>query len=138
METITLKPYTDFNEAEILALYESVGWTNYTDHPEMLKNAYADSLFALGAYAEGQLVGIIRVVGDGFSILYIQDLLVHPHFQRKGIGSRLIKEILGRYPHVYQKVLLTDNQPGTIAFYKSLGLQPADVYGCLAFIHFTT
>lgn len=136
MNAIIFKPYTDYNEKEILTLYRSVGWTNYTDYPEMLRNAYAHSLFTLGAYAGEQLAGIIRVVGDGCSILYIQDLLVHPDFQRKGIGSRLLKAVLQKYQRAYQKVLLTDDRPETIAFYKSLGLQPADRYGCLAFVQF--
>lgn len=136
MDAVILKPYTKYDENEIHSLYESVGWTNYTDHPEMLKNAFTHSLFALGAYMEDRLVGIIRVVGDGCSILYIQDLLVHPEFQRKGIGSNLLKEMLQKYQYVYQKVLLTDNQPETVAFYKSLGLQPADTFGCLAFVNF--
>ena len=40
----TIREYTEYREAEILRLYESVGWTNYTGNPGMLKNAYAHSL----------------------------------------------------------------------------------------------
>ena len=50
------------------------------------------------------------MVGDGYTILYIQDLLVHPDFARQGIGSRLLLRILGKYESVYQKILLTDDQ----------------------------
>lgn len=43
MEVI-LKEYAVYKEAEILGLYTSLGWTNYTDNPTMLKNAYLNSL----------------------------------------------------------------------------------------------
>ncbi|MGX7076836.1 GNAT family N-acetyltransferase [Globicatella sanguinis] len=35
---------------------------------------------------------MIRVVRDGYSILFIQDILVLPEFQRQGIGSTLLKK----------------------------------------------
>ena len=44
-----IKPYTQYNEAEILPLYKSVGWRNYYEHPGMLPKAYAASLCILGA-----------------------------------------------------------------------------------------
>lgn len=84
----SIKEYGEYREPEILGLYRSVGWTNYTDNPDMLKNAYANSLKILGAYSDKQLLGIIRVVGDGCSIVFIQDLLVFPEYQHKGSAPR--------------------------------------------------
>ena len=117
----TIKEYTLYNEEEILNLYDRVGWSNYTANPAMLKNAYAHSLKILGAYDADRLVGIIRVVGDGYSIVYIQDIVVLPEYQRKGIGTSLLEKILSAYQNAYQKVLLTDNTEKTIRFYKSAG-----------------
>ena len=132
MEVI-LKEYTGYNEEEILGLYESVGWTNYTDKPEMLRNAYLNSLKIYGAYVDDKLVGIIRAVGDGFSVLFIQDLLVHPEFQRKGVGTLLLKKVLCEYDSVYQKHLITEDTEKTILFYKSLGFVDNSEIGCKAF-----
>ena len=131
---MVIKPYTHYNEFEILPLYQSVGWSNYYEHPEMLKNAYAGSRCILAAYKDEKLVGIIRAVGDGHSILFIQDILVYPKFQRKGIGSALMKAMLERYAHVYQIELATDNTATTIAFYKSLGFHPLHEIGCCGFL----
>lgn len=130
----SIKEYGEYRESEILSLYRSVEWTNYTDNPDMLKNAYANSLKILGAYADGQLLGIIRVVGDGCSIVFIQDLLVFPEHQHKGIGTALISQILALYQTVYQKSLLTDNAEKTIRFYQSAGFQMDTDIGCRAFI----
>ena len=131
----SIKQYETYKEAEILNLYTSVGWTNYTNHPEMLKNAYANSLKILGAYEfkTEKLIGIIRVVGDGHSVVFIQDLLVYPEYQRKGIGTALLKQILQDYKHVYQKHLLTENTERTIQFYKSLGFTMDTDMECRAF-----
>ena len=132
MEVI-LKEYTGYNEEEILGLYASLGWTNYTDKPEMLRNAYLNSLKIYGAYVDGKLVGIIRAVGDGFSVLFIQDLLVHPDFQRNGIGTLLLKRMLKEYENVYQMHLITEDSEKTISFYKSLGFVDNSEIGCKAF-----
>lgn len=129
-----IRPYTVYLDEEVLSLYDSVGWTNYTKRPEMLKAAYAASLMALGAYEDNQLVGIIRVVGDGASILYIQDIIVLPECQRRGIGKQLLLSALERYPDIYQVVLLTDDTPETTAFYQACGFQKDTDLGLCAFL----
>ena len=132
MEVI-LKEYAVYKEAEILGLYTSLGWTNYTDNPTMLRNAYLNSLKIYGAYFDDKLIGIIRVVGDGYSVIFIQDLLVHPEFQRKGVGTLLLKKVLCEYDSVYQKHLITEDTEKTILFYKSLGFVDNSEIGCKAF-----
>ena len=99
----------------------------------MLKNAYANSLKILAAYENEKLLGIIRVVGDGYSIVFIQDIIVLPEYQRHGIGTALLKKILEIYQNVYQKSLLTDNTDKTIQFYKSVGLEMDTDIECRAF-----
>ena len=128
--------YSHYNEAEILPLYRSVGWSNYYEHPEMLAKAYANSLYILGAYEDEKLVGIIRAVGDGHSILFIQDILVDPEYQRRGIGTALTNALLEKYQNVYQIELATDNTEKTIHFYKSLGFRPLHEIGCCGFLKF--
>ncbi len=129
----SIKEYGTYNELEILNLYKSVGWTNYINNPKMLENAYVNSLRILGAYEDEKLIGIIRVVGDGHSVVFIQDLLVYPEYQRQGVGTALLKQILLDYKHVYQKHLLTENTEKTIQFYKSLGFTMDTDMECRAF-----
>lgn len=129
-----IREYTGFCRDEILALYESVGWTNYVERPDMLERAYENSLIILGAYADERLVGIIRAVGDGASVVFIQDVIVAPEYQRRGIGTAMMKRVMERFAGVYQLELMTDDTPKTAAFYKSLGFASADEMGCRAFI----
>lgn len=129
----SVKEYQEYKEQEILNLYESVGWINYVNNADMIRNAYANSLKILGAYAGEKLLGIIRVVGDGYSIIFIQDILVRPEYQYQGIGTALLRKILEIYKNVYQKTLLTDNTEKTIQFYKSAGFQMDTDIECRAF-----
>lgn len=131
---MTIKEYTLYDAGEILPLYKSVGWTNYVRSPDMLEKAYRRSLLVLAAYEGESLAGVIRVVGDGCSIIFVQDVLVLPEYQRRGIGTALVRAVLERYSHVYQMELATDNTEKTSAFYRSLGFKPLEELGCRGFI----
>lgn len=133
---IEIKQYIGFNEHEILNLYKTAGWSNYYNKSEMLINAFGNSLFILGAYDGCELVGIIRVVGDGHSIVHIQDIIVLPSHQRQKIGTELLSSILEKYKDVYQITLLTDNTEKTKKFYESLKFKDLADINCLAFQYF--
>ena len=134
MDDITIAPLRSYDEGAVLALYAAVGWTNYTQRPEMLRRAFAGSLCTLCAYDGGRIAGLVRAVGDGASVLYVQDLLVLPEYQRRGLGGRMLRELLARYPDVYQTVLLTDDTPEHAAFYEHAGFTNAAKYGCGAYV----
>lgn len=134
MTGVEIKEYAEFNQHEILALYESAGWRYYVSHPEILHKAYQHSLKVLAAWCKGKLVGIIRAVGDGYTILYIQDIIVLPEYQGRGIGKALLYAMCEQYHGIYQKVLLTDNQPDTMSFYESCGFSQSNQIGCVAFV----
>lgn len=129
-----IKEYRDYQEDEILRLYAKVGWTAYTENMSVLEHGFKNSLLVLAAYEEDELLGIIRVVGDGFTVVFVQDILVLPEKQNQGIGTALLKAILDKYPDVRQIELTTDNTPGTVAFYKSLGFSEFSEIGCCGFM----
>ena len=121
---------------DVLPLYEAVGWTNYTTKPEMLEVAYKNSLHIIGAFNdEEKLVGVLRAVGDGASILFIQDILVTPEYQHQGIGTNLLQQTLEKYKNVYQIQLTTDNSMKTISFYESNGFTSLTSLNCVSFMY---
>lgn len=78
----------------------------------------------------GRLVGLARVVSDGHTIAYLQDILVDPGHQRRGIASELLRRIFARFGHVRQHVLLTDTEERQRAFYETHGFRESrDVEG---------
>ena len=129
-----IREYRTYNEQEILSLYTSVGWTAYTVAPDILRQGFEHSLLTLAAYENGQLMGLIRTVGDGYTIVFVQDILVFPEHQREGIGTALLQAVLDRFNHVRQMELATDDTPKTIAFYKSMGFCEMSEIGCCGFM----
>ena len=129
-----IKDYRVYNEEQILQLYKSVGWSAYTEYPDVLRKGFDNSLLTLAAYDGEELMGIIRTVGDGYTVVFIQDLLVFPEHQRKGVGTALLKAILDRYSHVRQIQLATDNTSTTVGFYRSMGFRELSEIGCCGFM----
>lgn len=76
---------------------------------------------------------ICKAVGDNSSIMFIQDIIVLPEFQRQGIGSGLLTQTLDYFKDVYQIHLLTDNSEKTVKFYESVGMKNLAEFDCVAF-----
>jgi predicted N-acetyltransferase YhbS len=98
--------------------------------------AIKNSLCVITAWDNDLLTGLIRVVGDGLTIIYIQDILVLNSYRRKKIGSELIRLIMEKYKTVRQKILLTDEMPDTRLFYEKLGFFSCDNGKLVAFAKF--
>ncbi|MDY2928241.1 GNAT family N-acetyltransferase [Anaerococcus sp.] len=129
-----IKEYREFNADEIKSLYDSVGWKAYTENMDNLMRGFKNSLKVLAAFDGNKLIGIIRAVGDGFTMVFIQDVLVIPSEQGKGVGKSLLKAMIDLYPEVRQIELATDIDTKTIGFYKSLGFKELSELGCCGFM----
>ena len=116
---------------DVLHLYQAVGWTNYTNQPQMLEQALPYSLAVYLAFDGEKIVGLIRLVGDGFSSVFVQDLIVLPTYQRQGIGSALMKQALGDFKGAYQVQLVTEQTERTLGFYRSMGFEILSIYNCI-------
>ena len=126
--------YQTYREEEILPLYASVGWTAYTDEPDALRRGFAGSLLTLAAYEGETLAGLVRTVGDGETVVLVQDLLVFPQYQRRGVGTALMRAVMDRFADVRQLQLMTDDTEKTLAFYRSLGLHELSDFGGRGFM----
>jgi ribosomal protein S18 acetylase RimI-like enzyme len=134
MNTVIYKEEKNISTDELLDLYNDAGWKAYTSDPEKLAQAVSNSLYVLTARDGGKLVGLLRAIGDGLTIIYIQDILVLNGYRRQGTGSRLLKMTLDKYSSVRQIVLLTDNTPETVLFYEKAGFKNVETLGLSSFI----
>ena len=128
---ITIRKQEIVKLEDILHLYQAVGWTNYTHQPQMLERALSHSLVIYLALDGDAVVGLIRLVGDGFSSVFVQDLIVLPSYQRQGIGSSLMKEALEDYKDAYQVQLVTEETEKNVRFYRSMGFEVLSTYDCI-------
>lgn len=119
---------------DVLHLYQAVGWTNYTNQPQMLSQALSHSLAIYLARDGEKIVGLVRLIGDGFSSVFVQDLIVLPTYQRQGIGSTLMKQALSDYKDTYQIQLATEESEKTLGFYRSLGFETLSSFQCTGMI----
>lgn len=78
---------------EIADLREQVGWDRME---EAYGNKNMSNLFELGCYEDGELIGYLNVVSNKVTDAYIQDVMVSPEYQRRGIGTELMKRALLR------------------------------------------
>lgn len=81
-----------------------------------------------------ELVELYDAVGDGQTIAYVQDLLVHPQAQRHGIGSALLGKIIADFDRegIRQRFITTDivDTP-VIELYRRFGFTPVQDNGCV-------
>lgn len=133
---IKYKENSTFELNQLVELYKNVGWIGYSNKPSELNDAIKNSLFNIGAFDGEELVGLIRVVGDNISIIYIQDILVKENYQRLGIGSNLLQLVLNRYNNIKQIVLMTDNTEKTKLFYKRNGMGSFEEFNGVGFIKY--
>jgi GNAT superfamily N-acetyltransferase len=121
-----------FDLAEVRGLYDSVGWTGYTRDVEQLGRALAGSHLVITARDDdGALLGLARTISDDATICYVQDLLVRPELQGRGVGRSLVEHLVARYSHCRAFLLSTDHASTTDgakshAFYRKLGFVPYD------------
>lgn len=119
--------------SQLKALYDDVEWYAYTKDVDLLQQACCQSLDVCSVWQGDTLLGLVRIVGDGLTIIYIQDILVLNAHQNKGIATFLMQHILTKYKNVRQKVLLTEEAPDVRHFYEKNGFISCDKGSLVSF-----
>ncbi len=81
-------------------LRESVGWNRLESE---YGNPVMTSYFHIAAYENNKMIGYIDCVSNGVTDAYIQDLMVHPAYQGRGIGTELMNKMITHLKdkHIY-------------------------------------
>jgi GNAT superfamily N-acetyltransferase len=108
-----------------LSLVESAGWAGATE--QQIAKGLEKSLFTVAAIIDERIIGMGRLVGDGFTIWYIQDVVVFPEYQQKGVGSAIMKRLISfaevnSLPGTRIKIVLLSAK-GKEDFYAKLGFR---------------
>lgn len=77
---------------EIIELRESVGWGII--NIDSMQIGLDNSIYGVCAVYNAKVIGTARVIGDGVTVFYIQDVIVKPEFQGTGIGTALLKSCM--------------------------------------------
>jgi ribosomal protein S18 acetylase RimI-like enzyme len=122
------------SENELYALYDDLNWKKYTSNIQQLVEGVKSSLYVVGAYDEAELIGLIRVVGDGHTIVYIQDVLIKNMFQHQGLGTTLFNMVQHKYSHVRQMVLMSDDVNKNDQFYRKQGFNKGTAFNLVLYV----
>jgi ribosomal protein S18 acetylase RimI-like enzyme len=79
-------------------LFKTTGWNDgedgYSFTKQDLENAINNSWYSISIYYEKKFVGFGRVISDGVHHALIVDLIIHPDYQGKGLGSQLLERLI--------------------------------------------
>ena len=91
MNNLEIK-HNELTADEFVYLWESV-WSDVPTK-EQIELALTNSIFVVSVYDRGKVAAMARMIGDMGLCYYIKDVVVHPDYQKKGIGRILINELL--------------------------------------------
>jgi GNAT superfamily N-acetyltransferase len=103
----------------VRALYDAVGWFPERTGAD-IEAVLAENL-AVGAWLGDRLVGFARAISDRRIHAYIDDVVVEPEHQRRGIGGTLVKRLLDALADVREVSLFCGEE--NVSFYETLGFR---------------
>ena len=136
MVKITCKYKNDIPPEQLKGLYEDAGWITYTCDMDKLQRAIEGSLYVVTAWYKEELVGLLRVIGDGETIIYLQDLIVKRAHRRHKIATEMVEKVIRKFPGVRQKVLIAEDTEDIRGFYEEVGFMACDSGDFIGFIRF--
>ncbi|MBI1884845.1 MAG: GNAT family N-acetyltransferase [Chloroflexi bacterium] len=91
------------------------------EDPAQLARTWATSFATVLAYLDGRLVGAARAISDGEREALIVGVVVLPAFQRRGIGTAMMRALIEDLRRT--AILLTCLEDENVSFYRSLGFR---------------
>ena len=114
-------------------LREAVGFSG--KDKLQLRKAIECGLYNIVAKNDNEVIGMGRLVGDGFMYWYVQDLFVKPKYQGKGVGKEMMRYLTrfvvkNSLPNTTVTIGLMAAE-GNHGFYEKLGYfaRPAEGFG---------
>lgn len=116
---------------EYNSLRKAVGWRTHQE--EAIELGMPNTLYCVCAYVGDELVGMARIIGDAGLTYYLQDVIVIPAYQRRGIGSQIMDSVMRylREPLRLKATIGLLAAPSKEAFYQKYGFTslPTDKRG---------
>lgn len=110
---------------QIISLYIQAGWwTNEDDIDTSFVDKIIENTFLFAvAVEDNKIVGMGRAISDGISDAYIQDVTVHEECRKQGVGSGIIKLLVGTLKEKGIGWIGLISEPGAENFYNELGFK---------------
>lgn len=134
-DDITIQLVRDWDDEDIANLYRAGGWWKEEYNPRELPRLIRGSfLFVVAVDRKtGHAVGMGRVISDGVSDGYIQDLVVLPEYRKTGIGAQIVSTLVKNCVEQGISWIGIIAEPDTEKFYLPLGFHPMEGHVPLKF-----
>jgi GNAT superfamily N-acetyltransferase len=119
-DAIQIRDTRDVPKKAVLDLYRAVDWSS-ANKPEQLHQALRHSHSLVTAWDGDRLVGLANAISDGFLVVYYSHFVVHPDYQRRGIGREMMTRLMKRYEGFHQHSVIADKD--AVPFYESCGFE---------------
>ena len=119
---IEIRKIRDIPRDQLLEIYKANKWSS-AQKPDLLHKALTNSHTLVSAWVDGKMVGVANAISDGFLVVYYPHMLVHPDYQGKGVGKKIMKTMQEIYGDFHQQMLTADSD--AIEFYEKCGFQKA-------------
>jgi GNAT superfamily N-acetyltransferase len=134
-DDIAIRLVQTWDEVDIVNLYRAGGWWkeeyNQRELPRLIRGSF---LFVVAVDVKtGHAVGMGRVISDGVSDGYIQDLVVLPEYRKTGIGARIISTLVKKCVERGISWIGIIAEPDTEKFYLPFGFHPMEGHVPLKF-----
>ncbi|MED1783481.1 GNAT family N-acetyltransferase [Brevibacillus fortis] len=107
---------------EVPKLRELVGWDGrYSDYPTLFERC---NFWAGLRDEENKLIAFGYVAGMGLQHGYMEDIIVHPEYQKKGIGESLVRKLLQEAERVGLEIVTLTYDSKHTFFYTRSGFTP--------------
>lgn len=106
-------------------LRREVGWAEVDERGVQV--GLSSDLYSVCAEGpDGGILGCARVVGDGGIYLYVQDVIVRPRHQGRGIGAQLMDRVMAFVAETARSNTFVGLMAaeGVIEFYRRYGFEP--------------
>lgn len=121
---LEIKFVKNWSEAEIAKLYKAGGWWKESWSSSNINNMIKGSfVFAIAIDDNGKTIGMGRVLSDGISDGYIQDLVVLPEYRDLGIGKQIVNKLVNHCLSKGIRWIGLIAEPGNEIFFSSLGFK---------------
>jgi GNAT superfamily N-acetyltransferase len=127
-DEIAVRLVNSWDKDEIVNLYHAGGWWKDDYNPDDLANLIRGSFaFAVAVDSKtGQAAGMGRIISDGVSDAYIQDLVVLPQYRKRGIGRKIVEALVNKCRDAGISWIGLIAEPGTENFYLPVGFHPME------------
>lgn len=107
---------------EVPNLRELVGWDGrHADYPILFERC---NFWAGFRNAQDELIAFGYVAGMGLQHGYMEDIIVHPQYQKKGIGQALVKKLLQEAERIGIEIVTLTFDSKHTSFYAASGFTP--------------